>query len=67
MQYTPNYATKTYADFETVQESMTFICDRFEKKLKKENPNSPQITYGLTDLLKYIDDLHDIVCLTYFF
>jgi hypothetical protein len=42
---------------------MSAVCQMFETKLKKENPNSAEITYELKDLLSYIDGLHDICCL----
>eukprot|EP01080_Neovahlkampfia_damariscottae_P007837 gene7837-12311_t len=64
IQYSQNNSSKTYFDFESVQEAMNGVCQMYEKKLKKENPTKSEITYGLNDLLKYIDELHDICCLT---
>ena len=37
----------------------------YEHKLKELNPTIQQITYDVTDLYKYIDNLHDICGLVF--
>ena len=37
----------------------------YEHKLKELNPSIQQITYDVTDLYKYIDNLHDICGLVF--
>ncbi|XP_045689803.1 enhancer of rudimentary homolog [Phyllostomus hastatus] len=56
---------RTYADYESVNECMEGICKRYEEHLKKINPNSPSITYDISQLFDFIDDLADLSCLVY--
>jgi len=65
IQFTNSRATRTYADYESVTEAMSGICQLFEEKLKKENPNTRNITYDIRDLYNYIDGLGDLACLVY--
>lgn len=39
------------------------ICSLYEQKLVLQNPNLRNITYGIEDLNKYIDDLGDLAVL----
>uniref|UniRef100_A0A2K5LX65 Enhancer of rudimentary homolog n=1 Tax=Cercocebus atys TaxID=9531 RepID=A0A2K5LX65_CERAT len=41
---------RTYADYESV-------CKMYEEHLKRMNPNSPSITYDISQLFDFIDDL----------
>eukprot|EP00029_Vermamoeba_vermiformis_P007205 TRINITY_DN3047_c0_g1_i1.p1 TRINITY_DN3047_c0_g1~~TRINITY_DN3047_c0_g1_i1.p1 ORF type:complete len:109 (+),score=20.95 TRINITY_DN3047_c0_g1_i1:52-378(+) len=63
IQVTRNKNTRTYSDYETVSDAMGGICQLFEEKLKRDNPNVRNITYDIQDLYKYIDSLGDLACL----
>ncbi|XP_062920929.1 enhancer of rudimentary homolog [Mobula hypostoma] len=56
---------RTYADYESVNECMEGVCKMFEEHLKRMNPNSPSITYDISQLFDFIDDLADLSCLVY--
>jgi hypothetical protein len=43
----------------------TGICKLFEQKLKHENPTARNITYDISDLYGYIDNLNDLGALVY--
>uniref|UniRef100_A0A2I3HZZ6 Enhancer of rudimentary homolog n=1 Tax=Nomascus leucogenys TaxID=61853 RepID=A0A2I3HZZ6_NOMLE len=49
---------RTYADYESVNECMEGVC-------KIMNPNSPSITYDISQLFDFINDLADLSCLVY--
>lgn len=39
------------------------VCKMYEEHLKRMNPNSPSITYDISQLFDFIDDLADLSCL----
>ena len=41
----------------------TGICQMFEEKLKRENPQQKKITYDISDLFSFIDKLTDLAAL----
>lgn len=41
----------------------TGVCKMYEEHLKRMNPNSPSITYDISQLFDFIDDLADLSCL----
>lgn len=43
----------------------TGVCKMYEEHLKRMNPNSPSITYDISQLFDFIDDLADLSCLVY--
>lgn len=47
----------------SINECMEGICHIFEEHLKKQNPDSPSITYDISQLFDFIDQLHDMACL----
>mmetsp|Transcript_46477 Transcript_46477/g.88749 ORF Transcript_46477/g.88749 Transcript_46477/m.88749 type:complete len:100 (+) Transcript_46477:109-408(+) len=63
LQMTQNTNTRTYLEFETVNLAMDGICQMFERRLKELNPNLRNITYDITDLYDFIDQLADMSCL----
>ena len=65
LQPTANKATRTFMDYETVSQAMDGVCGMFEKELKRLNPNMRNITYDVTDLYRYIDNLTDLSALVY--
>jgi hypothetical protein len=54
-----------YTDHETVTSAMEAICQLYEAQLKLSQPNSKSITYDITDLFKYIDEIPDLGMLMY--
>ena len=57
--------SRTYSDYESINECLEGICKIYEEYLKKQNPNSPQISYDIADLFGFIDELNDLSCLVY--
>ncbi|KAK2101196.1 hypothetical protein P7K49_022544 [Saguinus oedipus] len=56
---------RPYADYESVNECMEGVCKMYKEHLKRMNPNSPSITYDISQLFDIIDDLADLSCLVY--
>jgi hypothetical protein len=63
--FTHNKGIGQYEDFNSVSLAMDGICSLYEQKLVLQNPNLRNITYGIEDLNKYIDDLGDLAVLVY--
>ncbi|KAL7303987.1 enhancer of rudimentary homolog [Trichogramma pretiosum] len=57
--------TRTYSDYESVNECMEGVCKIYEEYLKRQNPNTPTITYDIKQLFDFLDDLTDLSCLVY--
>jgi len=57
--------TRTYSDFESVNECMEGVCKIYEEHLKRQNPHTPSITYDISQLFDFIDQLADLSCLVY--
>merc|ERR1711872_466770 len=57
--------TRTYSDYESVNECMEGVCKIYEEHLKRTNPNIPSITYDISQLFDFIDQLADLSCLVY--
>eukprot|EP01027_Heterolobosea_sp_BB2_P000252 GEZU01000378.1.p1 GENE.GEZU01000378.1~~GEZU01000378.1.p1 ORF type:complete len:103 (+),score=22.61 GEZU01000378.1:91-399(+) len=60
-----NTNSRTYYDYESVSKAMDGICQLFETQLKRNNPTVRNITYDISDLYKYIDNLPDLSCLVF--
>ena len=41
------------------------ICKVFEEHLKKRNPTSPSITYDISELFEFINEIADLSCLVF--
>ena len=41
------------------------ICKVFEEHLKKRHPTSPSITYDISELFEFIDQIADLSCLVF--
>eukprot|EP00285_Hemiselmis_virescens_P007052 CAMPEP_0173392198 /NCGR_PEP_ID=MMETSP1356-20130122/18819_1 /TAXON_ID=77927 ORGANISM="Hemiselmis virescens, Strain PCC157" /NCGR_SAMPLE_ID=MMETSP1356 /ASSEMBLY_ACC=CAM_ASM_000847 /LENGTH=102 /DNA_ID=CAMNT_0014349941 /DNA_START=9 /DNA_END=317 /DNA_ORIENTATION=+ len=65
LQETASQATRTFSDFETVQEALNGICQLYEQRLKALNPGQRNITYDITELYAFIDQLGDLCCMVY--
>lgn len=61
----PKPETRTYSDYESVNECMEGVCKIYEEHLKRLNPNTPSITYDISQLFDFIDQLTDLSCLVY--
>ncbi|CAG2168098.1 unnamed protein product [Oppiella nova] len=57
--------TRTYSDFESVNDAMEGVCHIYEQHLKRTNPDTPSITYDISQLFDFIDGLTDLSCLVY--
>ncbi|XP_039270551.1 enhancer of rudimentary homolog [Styela clava] len=56
---------RTYSDYESVNECMEGVCKIYEEHLKRINPNCPSITYDISQLFDFIDELADLCCLVF--
>ncbi|KAK8725862.1 hypothetical protein OTU49_010524, partial [Cherax quadricarinatus] len=61
----PKPETRTFSDYESVNECMEGVCKIYEEHLKRMNPNTPSITYDISQLFDFIDQLADLSCLVY--
>jgi len=57
--------TRTYTDFDNVNACLEGICKIYEEHLKRINANIPSITYDISHLFDFIDELADLSCLVY--
>jgi hypothetical protein len=44
---------------------ITGVCKIYEEHLKRQNPNTPSITYDISQLFDFVDQLADLSCLVY--
>ncbi|XP_031375029.1 enhancer of rudimentary homolog isoform X1 [Punica granatum] len=65
MQPSPNRASRTFMDYESVSQAIDGICGLYERKLKELNPAIRNITYDISDLYNFIDGLADLSALVY--
>ncbi|XP_057959467.1 enhancer of rudimentary homolog isoform X1 [Malania oleifera] len=65
MQTSPNRATRTFMDYDSISQAMDGICGLYERKLKELNPAIRNITYDIGDLYNFIDGLADMSALVY--
>ncbi|GBP30960.1 Probable RNA-directed DNA polymerase from transposon BS [Eumeta japonica] len=47
--------TRTYSDYESVNDCMEGVCKIYEEHLKRRNPNTPTITYDISQLFDFVD------------
>lgn len=59
----PRLESRTYSDFESVNECMEGVCKIYEEHLKVKNPNTPTITYDISQLFDFIDQVRDFLLL----
>lgn len=57
--------TRTWSDYETVEQCLEGVCKIYEEQLKREKPNAPTITYDISQLFEFIDQLADLSCLVF--
>ena len=63
IQTNPEPESRTYCDFNSVNECMESVCKMYENHLKRIHPKVPTITYDLEQLFDFIDQLYDASCL----
>jgi hypothetical protein len=64
-QFTDKANSRQYSDFETLTQALDGICQLYEQRLKNQQPHQSHITYDITDLFLYIDELPDLAALVY--
>jgi len=57
--------SRTYSDYESLNEALEGVCKIFEEFLKRQNPNTASITYDISQLFDFIDQLADLCCLVF--
>lgn len=57
--------TRTWSDYDTVEQCLESVCKVFEEQLKRDNPSTPTITYDISQLFQFVDQLADLSCLVY--
>ncbi|XP_011421062.1 enhancer of rudimentary homolog [Crassostrea angulata] len=65
VQPNPRPDTRTYSDYESLNECLEGICKIYEEHLKRQNPDCPSITYDISQLFDFVDQLTDLSCLVY--
>lgn len=63
IQATKDINSRTFADYENLNDALEGVCKIFEENLKKMHQSSPQITYDVSQLFDFVDQLKDISCL----
>lgn len=53
-----NPETRTYSDYESVNDCMEGVCRIYEEHLKRRNPNTPTITYDISQLFDFVDQVN---------
>ncbi|XP_017985201.1 PREDICTED: enhancer of rudimentary homolog isoform X4 [Theobroma cacao] len=63
MQTSQNRAPRTFVDYDSISQAMDGIRGLYERKLKKLNPATQNITYDIGVLYNFIDGLADMIAL----
>ncbi|KAK6276855.1 hypothetical protein POUND7_017178, partial [Theobroma cacao] len=66
MQTSQNRAPRTFVDYDSISQAMDIIRELYERKLKKLNPATQNITYDIGVLYNFIDGLADMIALLYY-
>ena len=62
--YTPMVCSPDFCPLRPLL-TTTGVCQLFESELKKRNPQQRNITYDISDLHSFIDELGDCGCMVY--
>ena len=65
MQLSTDDATRTYLDYEGMQQAVDGICNMFEQKLKLQNPDSEALQYDVSQIFEFLDKMRDLGVLIY--
>ncbi|CAM9595162.1 unnamed protein product, partial [Ascophyllum nodosum] len=57
--------SRTWYDLPSTSQAMERVTKMYEARLKEKNPNQVHITYDITDLYRFIDDLGDLSALVH--
>jgi len=57
--------SRTYSDYESVNDCLEGVCRIYEEHLKRRNPQVAQITYDISQLFDFVDQLRDLSVLVY--
>uniref|UniRef100_A0A8R1E275 Enhancer of rudimentary homolog n=1 Tax=Caenorhabditis japonica TaxID=281687 RepID=A0A8R1E275_CAEJA len=60
LQPTENIESRSWSDYETINDCLDGICKVYEEFLKKKTPSRQTITYDISTLFDFIDDLKDL-------
>ncbi|CAA97332.1 Enhancer of rudimentary homolog [Caenorhabditis elegans] len=60
LQPTDNIESRSWSDYENTTECLEGICRVYEEYLKKKVPAQNEITYDISHLFEFIDDLKDL-------
>ena len=63
IQRTDMPSSRTYSDFDSLQTFVDGLCKIFEEHLKRMHPNTPSITYDISELFDFLDSMKDVSCL----
>lgn len=65
VQFALDDKTRTFLDFEDISKLVDGICQMYEQKLKVDHPDKQDVTYDVSQLFNYLDDLKDLGALVY--
>uniref|UniRef100_A0A1I7U724 Enhancer of rudimentary homolog n=1 Tax=Caenorhabditis tropicalis TaxID=1561998 RepID=A0A1I7U724_9PELO len=65
LQPTDNIESRSWSDYESTNDCLEGICKVYEEYLKKRTPTEPSITYDISDLFEFIEDLKDLSMLVF--
>jgi len=65
IQATKDISSRTFADYNNLNDALEGVCKIFEENLKKMHHSSPQITYDVSQLFDFVDALKDISCVVF--
>ena len=60
VQFNASLSSRTFLDYASPHAAMDGVCVLYEKELQVLNPKAGSITYDISDLYTYIDQLADI-------
>mmetsp|Transcript_31075 Transcript_31075/g.75781 ORF Transcript_31075/g.75781 Transcript_31075/m.75781 type:complete len:105 (-) Transcript_31075:300-614(-) len=52
-----------WEQFDSPSAACDGVCQIFERKLKADNPGQRKITYDISDLFGFIDEIQDLACM----
>ena len=65
MQFNNDENTRTFLDYDDIAKCVDGVCQLYEQKLKVANPGKSEVTYDVSELFAYLDELKDLGALIY--
>lgn len=65
MQKGPELESRTFFNFDSVEQCLEFIVKLFEDRLRSQLSSKENFTYDLGQLFSYVDGVPDMFCLVY--